>query len=897
MDHAYPVGSPRMTLDSLHSDELLAQWRAAQQLARQLIGLPDIAEDVAQEALVSAWQLRRPPDSLAAWLVVAARRLALRARGRTRSRAAIEGAAGSLAAARRRISESEHLALHSRLQAAVADLPQPYRTVVTLRFFDDLPPRTIARRQRCSSEVVRQQLHRGLEMLRSRLHAEFGDRSWRSAAPIGSAVALRGKGLVAVQFTLMKSLPAFLGLLAVLLVGGAWLLDSTPLPSPGSAATGIAASSATPLATVPGNGEAMDRRTAILDPTPTEPEVRTTAEDRPGLGSLRIRVLRRGEPEAGATVTAVSTTGGRVVAEGRSDPRGEVHLPALLSERYLITAVATDAVEARILGDVFMGGTNTATLELSTASRLRVVAIDPATRSPIAGATVGCWMEVPIQGSCLGYTPLHAESSPRRTDAAGVVVFDGLLAGSTLRAVASDGPALPTHLYPGAGESVVIQQPMQELRLCVQPRQVLLFPLADSHEVTPPRDCDLAVTDLAGTQLGTARIVGERLEARISGPTATAQWVVRGPDCIAQANTYDSAEVGPQAPLAGPPVRFVRPRTCALILRDPRSQPIAGAAVEVYSEASYTLGFRRGRSDALGTVTWHDLPDTMVALRLADTAEPWPLASVDLTRGDGRTEVLLPTPQAVRADVTVDGQRGLPADASLRCKNGVVTRLEPDATRGTLTFEVLWRDPTQPIELELGCFGGWVATTATLEPRQGPAAVAFHLRQCAVATARVIPPADGWLELCLERRSEGNQWHVWSQVVPGRHGSVLPPFTNLTPGCYRLRDLASDSHGPAVEIGTGQQVALDLDLASVVVASGRVVNLDDHELDGIAIVVSDERGQELRHQRPGRDGRFSLRIATRGGGLFLAAVHESRRSAALPLTGPLSDVVLALPSR
>lgn len=84
-----------------------------------------LAEDAAQEAVIAALQQRRPPDSLSAWLAVAARRLAPRTRGSTRSRAAFEGAAGSLAAARRSTPELEHIDLHTILKEAVAGCHNP----------------------------------------------------------------------------------------------------------------------------------------------------------------------------------------------------------------------------------------------------------------------------------------------------------------------------------------------------------------------------------------------------------------------------------------------------------------------------------------------------------------------------------------------------------------------------------------------------------------------------------------------------------------------------------------------------------------------------------------------------------------------------------------------------
>ena len=734
-------------------------------------------------------------------------------------------------------------------------------------------------------------------MLRSRLHAEFGDKSWRGAVLPGGFGALRRAGVTPVKLTYMKHLATMVGMVGAARVGSVWLHSGLPTASPSDLPppSGTAAATANALSHPHSPGEATRMHAATPEPTSTVATTKTVADKIIGLGTMRVRVLRRGRPETGATVT-MSTAGGRTVASGQSDERGEVQWPGLPGERYVLWARAADDAEARVLGDVFVGGCNTAILELSAATRLRIVAIDAVTKAPVAGAAVGCWMEVPIQGGCLAYTPLHPEAATRRTDAAGGIVFDGLLEGSTLRAIASDGPNLPIQPSPGLGQAVVMTQATQELRLYVQPPQVLRLPLAHEHEVAPPNGCDLTITNLSGAALGNARIVGDHLEVSAFEPGVPTHWIVRGPGCIAQALTYGSSAGSSFGDLAGPPVRFVHPRTCVLVLRDQLLRPVQGAVVHAHDESSCTLGSRRERANAEGTITWHDLPDAIVALRLGNSHEQWPLASVDLTKGDAHLEILLPTPHPMRADITLGGQPGLPADVALRCKNGAVTGFSADEHQGTLAFSLLWRDPSQPTELELSGFRGACAATVTIQPGARPAVVAFDLPCNAAAVARVTPPVDGIFELRLERRHDGT-WSTWSHIVPGNHGGVLPPFTNLTPGCYRLHDVASGSPGPAVEVGAGQRVELELDLTSVVTAGGRVVTQDHGDLDGAAIVVIDDHGAEVRRHAAGPDGRFSLRAAINGRGLHLAAVRGTRRSAPLPWTGPLVDVVLALPPR
>ncbi|MEM1453210.1 MAG: sigma factor-like helix-turn-helix DNA-binding protein, partial [Planctomycetota bacterium] len=81
------------------------------------------------------------------------------------------------------------------------DLDEPYRTVVLLRFFEELPPRAIAKRTGRPVETVRKQTQRGLERLREALQARYGDRgAWAVALlPLaGPGVVRAGAGAAAI---------------------------------------------------------------------------------------------------------------------------------------------------------------------------------------------------------------------------------------------------------------------------------------------------------------------------------------------------------------------------------------------------------------------------------------------------------------------------------------------------------------------------------------------------------------------------------------------------------------------------------------------------------------------------------------------------------------------------
>jgi hypothetical protein len=71
----------------------------------------------------------------------------------------------------------------ARVVEALRALEEPYRSTLLLRYFEDLPPRAIARREGVPVETVRTRIKRGLECLRARLDREYGgDRgAWGAA--------------------------------------------------------------------------------------------------------------------------------------------------------------------------------------------------------------------------------------------------------------------------------------------------------------------------------------------------------------------------------------------------------------------------------------------------------------------------------------------------------------------------------------------------------------------------------------------------------------------------------------------------------------------------------------------------------------------------------------------
>jgi RNA polymerase sigma factor (sigma-70 family) len=182
------------------TSELLREQSAwVDRLAHSLVADPSTADDIAQDTWLAA--LRSPPDSARTsrpWLMRVVHNL-VRRRARGSDRRAYRESVAARPEAQPSTQELvERVDLQRRLSEIVLGLPEPYRSTVVLRYFEDLTPTEIARREQIPASTARNRLARALEMLRERLDGEFADRrSWcmalvtlvrtSSMAPIAAA--------------------------------------------------------------------------------------------------------------------------------------------------------------------------------------------------------------------------------------------------------------------------------------------------------------------------------------------------------------------------------------------------------------------------------------------------------------------------------------------------------------------------------------------------------------------------------------------------------------------------------------------------------------------------------------------------------------------------------------
>lgn len=247
---------------SRESEALLAEATFVRRLAGALLRDPSLADDVSQEVMAAALQQSRPPRNWRHWLGAVTRRIAFRTRRADQLRSRHEGNA-----ARPQVRDTERdamdrLQMHRELTDSVMELPEPYRTAVTLRFLEGLTPRVIAKRMNTNSDVTRQRVHRGLAMLRERLDRQHGSRQAWCTALVALGLGVTPLPVMTLSLLAMTKLAVAAGLA----IAGTVFVLSTTSSDPAAPTANEAAAASTPAAaqstTAPDRNEALPAQVA-----------------------------------------------------------------------------------------------------------------------------------------------------------------------------------------------------------------------------------------------------------------------------------------------------------------------------------------------------------------------------------------------------------------------------------------------------------------------------------------------------------------------------------------------------------------------------------------------------------------------------------------------------------
>ncbi|MCA8949134.1 MAG: sigma-70 family RNA polymerase sigma factor, partial [Planctomycetes bacterium] len=245
------------------------------------------AEDAVQDTIVQTIEHGpRDESGLGPWMRTACRNLALNLRrGDSRRRQRERAAEAARAAAAKDGDEGEQL--RAFVVDAVVALPEPYRDAILRRYYENQPPRTIARELGVPVTTVYSRLQKGLQRLRTGLEQR------RVQAGIERDSMRRSLLLLAGWPTIAPPRPPAVGILAAALVATAAiavLLWGRLAADPRIERQAVAA---TPTASG-GNADAS----ATVDPLPDPMPTADVERDRVAVAAAALRVTGRALDEA-----------------------------------------------------------------------------------------------------------------------------------------------------------------------------------------------------------------------------------------------------------------------------------------------------------------------------------------------------------------------------------------------------------------------------------------------------------------------------------------------------------------------------------------------------------------------------------------------------------------------
>ena len=219
-----------MTQDRSSPEDLLANATWLHRLARKLVADPHLAADLAQDTCVVAMsKMDSGVVNQRGWMARVLRNFAVQSHRNDARRRTWEGLASPGAHQPATDELVERLSTHREVVDAVLKLDEPYRVVLTLRFFEDLRPKEIGKRLGVPVKTVYTRIDRALAHLRRSLDRRFGNQQSWVLALLPLAQPLLGSTATLLGITFMK---AKIAIAAVLLGGAAiwWATSDTTLP-------------------------------------------------------------------------------------------------------------------------------------------------------------------------------------------------------------------------------------------------------------------------------------------------------------------------------------------------------------------------------------------------------------------------------------------------------------------------------------------------------------------------------------------------------------------------------------------------------------------------------------------------------------------------------------------
>lgn len=386
-------------------EDLLAQAGWIRGLADRLVTDPALRDDVAQQAMLVAWEKRPAIVNLRAWLHRFVRNSAFESNRAARRRRRLESGAAPVESAEPAADLVAQAELQGRLVQAVLELDEPYRSTVLERYFRGCTAAEIAASTGVSAATVRSRLKRALDQLRARFEPE--QRANRGAwsgllLPVvrPEAPALSAAAGLALGGLVMNLKGILIGAAAVGAAVTVWWGLSGDDPSAGDSAA--VASDAT-VAVAPALDAVQEARDDNVDDVAAAVVGETTRIKVPHSGTpLAGRVTDRetGRPVERFRLLLVRTStasmaagepGARSVRESVEDPEGRFRIPLTQPGTYRLE-VQSSRFLTETLEDLRIevpDGLTDLEVQLDPGLSVAGRVLDDRTGAPIEGAIVG----------------------------------------------------------------------------------------------------------------------------------------------------------------------------------------------------------------------------------------------------------------------------------------------------------------------------------------------------------------------------------------------------------------------------------------------------------------------------------------------------------------------------
>jgi hypothetical protein len=359
-------------------------------------------------------------------------------------------------------------------------------------------------------------------------------------------------------------------------------------------------------------------------------------------------------------------------------------------------------------------------------------------------------------------------------------------------------------------------------------------------------------------------------------------------------------------------------RALVVTVRDRAGAPVSGAIIECRAEYSdLVLGSAVLDRSGSARIEGYFRNTVIVSMR-APVTYSWLAKRRELgvakieNDGESRFDAVVETELSCVLDITVDGEKRLPASFTLMANSDLVSSYEEDLEAARVSFRVRPEVGSAVVHLALQsteCL--WWTSTIPVPADGGPIAATAALSSGGTLRVKVLPPADCIHDLGIESAVSwvSGGWQsirTGLAVGPSAPGPLVVSIPALGRGRYRARDILTGLFVEAsVTIGEVSDVTLDLSRAGSVVlrvegpADAGLVPAtvgmegpgidkpDDRALHGHGIVAP--LNCEVRVRVPGdRPVTFSVKHPT---------LVPAGGSAPVTVTDPGASVVLKLVGR